>query len=176
MRTMFFVIAFSLVMGIPGTSRATEAQMRPSSEEMGRADDEAAILQAMQGFAEGSIRADPQMMMDLWDARVADQAYFIPVEIERPLIGFEAIRAYYEGFMRDLIVLSGDLSEVQIHIMGDMAYASCQYNWVTRSVAGGPAWAQPTRATIILRKHGQRWLYLHFHESITYQYDPTAHQ
>jgi ketosteroid isomerase-like protein len=172
MRTMQIVIALVVVLGFQGIGQASApySQMETTrgSAEQARAD-EVAILHAVQGFAEGSIRADPDMLMGLWDASAADEASFIQVENELPVIGFEGIRAYYEGFMQHLVVLSGDVSDVQIQRMGNVAYVVCRYNWVVRTVHGGQVFSQPTRATLILRKQGQRWLYLHMHESITYQ-------
>ncbi|MCY1074602.1 YybH family protein [Archangium lansingense] len=172
MRTMQFVIALVLVLGFHGISQASEPcceqDRTHSGTHQGRRD-EAAILQAVQDFAEGSIRRDMRMLMGLWDARAADEVSFIQVENELPVRGLENFRAYYEGFLAHLIILSGEVSDVQIQRFGDMAYVLCRYHWVVKSVAGGPEMYQPTRATLVLRKQGQHWRYLHLHESITYQ-------
>jgi ketosteroid isomerase-like protein len=171
--TMKFFISLVVVLGLHGVGQAAEpccdADMARFSSEMARAD-EAAILQAVEGFAEGFIRGDLVMLTNLWDASAADQVSFIPVERELPLYGIDSVRAYYAGHLVNFVTLSGDVTDVQIQRLGSLAFVSCRYNWVTRSPYGGPATLQPTRATLVLRKQGRRWLYLHMHESITFAY------
>jgi ketosteroid isomerase-like protein len=171
MRTIPFSIVLILVLGFHGVARASEphgeTEMTRGGADMARAD-EAAILQAVEGFAVGFINRDLEMVMDLWDASAADEVSFLQVENELPVIGLENFRAYYTGHLQNIITLGGEVSDVQIRRMGDIAYVVCRYTWVSKYVSTGQVSVDSTRATIILRKQGRRWLYQHFHESITF--------
>ena len=172
MRTMQLIIALVVVWGFQGVGRAAEPccdAVMPLNRAGNVLSGDDAILSAVQDFAVASIHRDVSMLMSLWDVGNADKVSFIQVENELPVVGLSKFRAYYENYLANLVVLSGDVSDVQIQHVGDLAYVVCRYNWVVRSVAGGPSMAQPTRATVILRRQGLRWVYLHLHESITYQ-------
>ena len=131
--------------------------------------EEHAILHAIQNYATGFIRADMGMLLGLWDAGPGSALSYVETESDQPLYDLNSLRAYYQGLLNNLIVQSGDVSEVRIFRTGpDQAYAFCIYNWVVKPKAGGPSMTQPTRATFLLHKRNGRWLYQHFHESIRF--------
>ncbi len=171
MRTIPIIIAFILMPGLHGVSHAAEpssqTQSAFSSSDRGRSDEEA-IIQAVEGFAVGYIQRDLEMLMGLWDAKAADEVSFIQVENELPVIGLQNFRANYIFHLQQIITLGGDVSDVHIQRMGNLAIVSCRFTWVSQYVATGHVSVDSTRATVVLRKHGQRWLYVHMHESITY--------
>ncbi|MCY1074601.1 YybH family protein [Archangium lansingense] len=171
MRIIPIATVLILVLGIPGVARASEAytelELARYGLDKGRSD-EAAILQAVQGFAVGFIQGDLDMIMGLWDASAAKEVSFIQVENEHPVVGLSKFRAYYAGHLRQITTLDGDVSDVHIQRMGNIAIVSCRYTWVSKYVENGHVAVNSTRATITLRKHGQRWLYIHMHESMIY--------
>lgn len=178
MRTIPFVSILVLVMGFQGSSKASDSCCDTSSPaltaEMSRSE-ERAILRAVQGYAEGFIREDMRLLLNLWDDRSPEGVSYVAAELDEPLTTRQELHAYYQSFLDTLIVYSGEVTSPRIFLKGDMAYVFCQFNWVYRVRAGGAELAQPTRATFVLRKRGGRWLYQHFHESISFHYEaPTA--
>ncbi len=171
MGTIPSVVALVFMLGLHGTSHAAESLGDPAPALHGAhrpPSDEAAILQAVQGFAVGFIQRDLDLIMQLWDASTAHEASFIQVENGVPVIGLHNFRAYYANHLQQIITLDGNVSEVHIQRMGNLAIVSCRYIWVSKYVSTGYVSIDTTRASIVLRKQGHRWLYLHFHESITY--------
>ncbi len=171
MRTMQFVIALVVALGFHGVSGASEPTHgldKTRGNEHGTRDDEAAILRAVEQFAQRSIRGDVEGLMALWDTRAAKEVSFTQVENELPVVGLHNFRAYYASHLQHIITLDGDVSDVHIQRMGNLAIVSCRFTWVSQYVATGHVSVDSTRATVVLRKHGQRWLYVHMHESITY--------
>ncbi|ATB41950.1 hypothetical protein CYFUS_007426 [Cystobacter fuscus] len=177
MRTIPFVSVLVLVMGFQGSSKASDSCCDTSSPavtaEMGGVE-ERAILRAVEGYAEGFIREDMRLLLNLWDHRAPEGVSYVAAELDQPLSGAEELRAYYQSFLNTLIVYSGEVTNLRIFLKGDMAYVFCQFNWVYRVRAGGQVLEQPTRATFVLRKRGGRWLYHHFHESISFHYEAPA--
>ncbi|MCY1074604.1 YybH family protein [Archangium lansingense] len=166
MRTMPFFIALVVMLGVHGVSQAAEPYQETELARGSRGE-EAAIIKAVEGFIVGFANMDVDMVMDLWDASAADEVSFTQVENDVPVVGLENFRDYYAGHMRHIQILGGEVSDVHIQRMGNLAIVSCRYNWFSKYLATGRVAMDTTRATIVLRKHGRRWLYLNMHESFT---------
>ncbi|MCY1078939.1 YybH family protein [Archangium lansingense] len=175
MRTIQFLAVLVAVIGIQGSSEAAEpccdTETTRAAAELRRSD-ERAILRAVEGYAKGFIEEDMGMLLGLWDTRGSEEVTYVANEFDQPLVGLDELRPYYQSFLDTLIILSGDVSNVRISRRGDTAYVFCNYSWVYKTRTGGEVLVQPSRATFVLRKHGGRWLYQHFHESITFDYEP----
>ncbi len=170
MRAMKYLIALVVVMGVHGSSGASDdccQEPMPSIAADLSPNDEEAIIRAIEGYTEGFIAGDVRKLLNLWDTHDREQVTYVPVEKDTPIVGVQSLRPYYEELIKAHIVYSGEITNVQIHREGGMAYAFCNYTWVTRSTAGGPVMVTPTRATFVLRKRDGQWLYRHFHESVT---------
>lgn len=173
MHTIRFCVALLVAMGFSGVGLAAEPCCEMEMV-MGRPaplsqSDEQAVVRALQGYAEGFIREDVRLLLGLWDERNSEDVSYVPVEMDDPIIGLRNLRPYYQALFGLLDVRSGTVSDVQIFpLTGDLVYAFCHYNWVFVSDAGGPPLQEQTRATFVLRKRGGKWLYEHFHESITH--------
>ena len=166
MRNMQRFIALVLMLCIHGVSQAAEPHHEAEVTRGSRAD-EAAIIQAVEGFIVGFMKMDVDRVMDLWDASAADEVSFTQVENDLTMVGLENFRAYYAGHMQHIQILGGEVVDVHIQRMGNLAIVSCRYNWFSKYLATGHVAADTTRATVVLRKQGRRWLYLHMHESFT---------
>jgi hypothetical protein len=168
MRSIQCWTVLMLVAGLHGSSGASEfdrgTETTEASEGLLTAD-EVAIRQAIEGYANGFIRKDMQLLLGLWDSRNASNVSYIAVELPQPIIGIDNLRPYYASFLNTpLIVQSGDISNLRIVQMGGLAYAFCTYTWVY--VVSGATLVQSTRASFVLSKRDGRWFYQHFHESI----------
>ena len=174
MRTLPLFAVLLIVMGIQGSSQAAEPccdTAALATAEM-RDPEERAIIRALEGYATGFIKEDMQFLLNLWNTRGSEEVTYVANELDLPLVGIDELRPYYQSFLDTVIILSGDVSNVRISRKGDTAYAFCHYTWVWRAKIGGPVMVQHSRATFVLRKHGGRWLYQHFHESVTVDYEP----
>lgn len=146
MRTIPFFAVLVLVMGFQGSSKASDSccdtLSPPVTAEM-RGHEERAILRAVEGYAEGFIREDMRLLLDLWDYRAPEGVSYVAAELDQPLSGAEELRAYYQSFLDTLIVHGGEVTNPRIFLKGDMAYVFCQFNWVYRVRAGGRCWSSP---------------------------------
>lgn len=130
--------------------------------------EEQAISQAIQDYAQGFIQEDLGLLLGLWDGSSNDLAY-VPVESDEPLLSLASLNAYYQGQMAAITIRSGDVSNLRIFPQGpDAASVYCTYHWTYTLKTGGPVLEQPTRASFLLRKRNGRWLYQHFHESVRF--------
>lgn len=170
----FGIVLVCMMMGFTSTSAAAQTCCDVGSDQAYDAQlsqaERRAITQALEGYATGFINEDIQFLLNLWDDRNATRVSYLPVEQDLPIVGRANLRPYYLNTFAQLDVLSGEVTDVRIFpLRSDLVYASCIYNWVYRSDAGGPSFAQQARGTFVLQKRGNRWLYEHFHESITFQ-------
>jgi ketosteroid isomerase-like protein len=130
--------------------------------------EEEAITQAVHNYPAAFRSGDVQALLELWDPQIGEQLTYISVEKPEPTYGLEAMQPYYQLLCDHYVVLGGDVSNLRISVEGNVAYAVCDILWSWDSKAGGAALTLPARTTILLRKRGERWLYQHLHESITW--------
>jgi hypothetical protein len=171
MRTLQLFIAIVLLLGAHGSSKASEAHPATQTTQASAGlltADEVAIRQAIEGYANGFIQKDMQLLLGLWDTVNPNEVTYVAVELPQPIVGVTHLQPYYQSFLNSpLIVQSGDISNLRIVQTGDTAYAFCTYTWVYE--VSGSTLVQPTRATFVLVKRNGHWLYQHFHESILFE-------
>lgn len=130
--------------------------------------EEEAIAQAVRNYPAAFQSGDVQTLLNLWDPQFREQLTYISVEKPEPTCGLEAMKPYYQLLVDHYVVLGGDVRNLRISVEGNVAYAVCDIVWSWDSKAGGAAVTIPARTTILMRKRGERWLYQHLHESITW--------
>ncbi|MFY0573826.1 YybH family protein [Cystobacter fuscus] len=175
MRTLQLSIVLGLLTGALGCGNASapyRATNTTQSIEGLATADELAIRQAIEDYANGFIQEDMQMLLDLWDTVNSSSVTYVAAELDQPIVGVTNLAPYYQSFLDTLIIKSGNISNLQIFQTGDTAYAFCNYTWVYENRPASAELVQPTRATFVLVKRNGHWLYQHFHESISFEYEP----
>ncbi|HEX8818808.1 MAG TPA: nuclear transport factor 2 family protein [Archangium sp.] len=122
------------------------------------------IKATMQGFAEAWRAGDVDKVMKLWDLQNPEMTY-VPVDNNELIRDPKALKAYFDSELNGFTVTSAEMLEPVIRMVNDeYAYGFCLYQWAFESatVTG----TLRSRATCLLRKQGQRWYYLHMHESV----------
>lgn len=159
---MRVVNCFTALMLVFGYSALCEA-----SENWKSGREEAAVVEAVQGYVDGFLNNDVEGLMALWDTREPESAIYVAVEVPTPFFGVASLRPYYEQLVANYQVLSGDISNLQIRREGDQAYVFCFIDWTYRVRATGQLQSFRDRATFVMQKRGQHWFYRHLHESTT---------
>lgn len=132
----------------------------------------------LKGYAEGF--AGPQVRVDalvqLWDPTNSEDLSYLPAESNEPLLGMKALQEYYQLLADNYIITHGEVRNVRVRLLsGDLAYALCELVWKYEPKASPSIKLGFTsRASIVLRKRGGRWLYLQMHESVTFTPPPES--
>jgi ketosteroid isomerase-like protein len=134
--------------------------------------DEEAIIHAVRSYPVAFQSGDVRTLLDLWDPRFGEHLTYISVEQPAPTRGVEALKAYYQALVDHYVVFDSPASDIRISVEGNLAYVTCDILWSWDSKSGGANVTIPARTSILLRKCGERWLFHHVHESITWE-EPT---
>ncbi|QRN96473.1 nuclear transport factor 2 family protein [Archangium violaceum] len=133
---------------------------------MKRDNEEQVIKATLKGFSEAWLAGSMDAVMQLWDPSAAEEMTYEPVEHTSPILGRDALRQYFVQAIAGHVMTHTDmLAPVVRFLSGDLAYAICNYRWVSET-ANGQHSDDITRATCVLRKRAHRWYFLHMHESL----------
>jgi len=164
MRAIHFIIVLMVVTALQGSSEAAEKRAVTPPESVALGTEEQAIRRTIEDYAKGFIQKDLRLLLSLWDTR--GPVSYVAVELDQPVLGIANLQSYYQGFMDSpYSIRSGDVTDLQVFVNGDTAYAFCHFNWVY-VIGAGAVLKQSVRSTFVLVKRNGRWLYQHFNESI----------
>jgi ketosteroid isomerase-like protein len=134
------------------------------------------IEAVLKGYTEGFIgeRANVDALLQLWDDQQAEELTYLPAESDVPVLGIQGLREYYTLLAEHYVITAGAVSNVHVRpISGDLTYVLFDLTWAYSArdrMEQSIAFA--SRASIVLRKRGQRWYYVQMHESVTW-HEPT---
>jgi hypothetical protein len=129
-------------------------------------EDENQILNVLKAFSDAWIGVKPDEILSLWDSELTDPTY-LAVEKDEFIRGHATLRAYYDDVFKRMgyTVSRGDLLHPLIHFLdGAHAHVSCSYRWAYK--VGTYEGVTVSRISVVMRKHTNRWRFLHMHESI----------
>ena len=102
--------------------------------------------------------------------RVWDESYphliYIAEENNDALHGWEGVEDYYNG-LKDVSVANWSIDNVNIDVMGDVAWVYLTYVVEAHIMSFGRTMVFPGRNTFILRKNEGEWGIIHYHESLS---------
>ena len=106
-----------------------------------------------------------QRIRELWDPD-EQEPYYLPEESEDPLIGWDAIEAYWRKTQATISRLSMRTWDVQAKLIGpDLAVALYQMHW-NGEVEGYPKpMGGDNRVTALFRKTPAGWRFFHYVEA-----------
>lgn len=122
---------------------------------------EALVEEYRQGFA----TLDPERLLAIWDPDY--DVVYSPIERVRPVRGARELDRYFrdvtQWFGR---VVSMDVGDVTIDVLGDTAYAFFTFRFAAEQ-PDGSAFAVQGRNTLVAHRVGDAWKGIHWHESLT---------
>jgi ketosteroid isomerase-like protein len=119
----------------------------------------AVIEQYRRGFA----TLDVEGLKAIWD-KDYDNIIYIAQEKPQPTRGWAAVERYYEdvaGLLERVTVMT--VSDLSVDVLGDVAYAYCVFHF--EGEMKGRSHIADGRDTFILRRKGETWKVIHYHES-----------
>jgi len=117
--------------------------------------DVAATIIAMERAAlDRSDRLDPGGFLEISDPDVV----YIDPSLERPLVGLDALRKYYESFANSGSPVVGEMLNAKVKVTGDVAVLTFNYR---RTDGKGPRW----NATEVYHMTRDGWRIIHTHWS-----------
>ncbi|MFB3853868.1 MAG: nuclear transport factor 2 family protein [Vicinamibacterales bacterium] len=115
----------------------------------------AATIIAMERAAlDRSDELDPEGFLEISDPGVV----YIDPALERPIVGLENLRKYYESFGGSGTPAAGEMLDSNVQVMGDAAVLTFNYR---RKDGKGPRW----NATEVYRRTEEGWRIVHTHWS-----------
>jgi len=127
--------------------------------------DEEQVKAAVKSYAEAWVANDVEAVKRLWDTQSPEGMTFIIIENDTFLLGLPAVNGYFDATIKSTKVLGGVTSDPVVRILNpDTAYAICTFDW--KFQLGGQEHNVRARASFILRKRADQWLFQHMHESI----------
>jgi ketosteroid isomerase-like protein len=124
------------------------------------------IRATLLNYMNGWLARDIDALMRLFDQEDPDVTY-VPAELEAPVFGHAALRAYAEQVSKNFPIISGTFGDLAVRPFGDRAYAVGHIDW--RFKAGDVEFTTRIRTTAVLRQRGGTWYLVHMHESIKWQ-------
>jgi ketosteroid isomerase-like protein len=129
------------------------------------AEAEAAVATLIEIYRQGFLHLDPDLIASIWDVQ-HEPLIYVAQEKKEPTYGWPAIRSYIAALPDHLEkVLSKELTDVQIDILGDTAVAF----FISHSrvkLKASAALHEPTfRVSMIFQRTAAGWRAIHFHES-----------
>ena len=104
----------------------------------------------------------------LWDP-AEETPILCPEEAPEPLIGWEALDAYWSGSRESMASLESKATNIHVRLLSEnIALASYQTRWIATMAAAGKTPEKPisadVRMTAVLRKTEEGWRYIHLME------------
>lgn len=142
------------------TRESSEMKSHPNEREAERA-----VAALIETYRQGFLHLDPEQIASIWDSR-HEPLIYVAQEMKTPTYGWPAIQRYFAALPDHLEkVLSKELTDVQIDILGDTAIAF----FISHSkvkLRARTALHEPTfRASMVLHQTSAGWRAIHFHES-----------
>lgn len=110
-------------------------------------------------------RLDQPAIRDLWDSEETEP-YFLPQEIKDPIIGWNALEAYYATAQARLVRCSMRIWDVHAKPLSpDLAVALYQMHWNGEIKGFDHLFGIDSRVTALFRKRDDRWLICHYVEA-----------
>ncbi|MBI3951119.1 MAG: nuclear transport factor 2 family protein [Acidobacteria bacterium] len=128
--------------------------------------DTSKIEAVLNRFAVGWRTADAALLKSTWDPEHSGCSY-IASENEKPLFGSQAISRYYDQALATFPITSTEINNVTINVLDGIAYAFCDI--AIGFKIGEQEFLVYPRATFVLRRRGDDWFVIHYHESIKYE-------
>jgi ketosteroid isomerase-like protein len=127
--------------------------------------DKEKIRNVIEKYRTGWLKLDINILKNIWDQEYKNIIY-IAMELKESIHGWEGVKNYYEGTAKDLLeVKKFDLINLSIDAFQDTAYAFCSYHFLAITKKDNQSIGGDGRITFILKKKGNKWLVIHYHES-----------
>ena len=102
---------------------------------------------------------------DLWDPD-ENEPYFLPQEIKEPIIGWDALAAYYAAAQVRLVRCSMRTWDLNAKLVApDLAAALYQMHWNGEIKGFDHLFGIDSRVTALFRKRDERWMICHYVEA-----------
>ncbi|HTN86710.1 MAG TPA: nuclear transport factor 2 family protein [Sorangium sp.] len=120
----------------------------------------------LERYVAAFVAGNMKQVKALWDPDAIDRTY-ISAELERPILGAPALEAYYDELASAFVVTEGKVGDVVVREVGGLAYVVTHIDWGFEM--GAQKFAVRIRASILSRRRGGGWRFLHAHESIQWK-------
>ena len=102
----------------------------------------------------------------VWDSSYLDLIY-LAEENNDPALGWSGIENYYNALVTDVGSSSWSIDNLKVDVIGDAAWAYVTYLTQAEIVPFNRTMTFDGRSTFILRKTGDGWKIIHYHESLS---------
>ena len=123
------------------------------------------IEELVEEYRLGFATLDAERLLAIWDPDY--DVVYSPVELVQPVRGERELDRYFRDVTQGLgRVVSMDVGDVTIDVLGDVAYAFFTFRFAAELPDGSP-FAVQGRNTLVARRVGDGWKGIHWHESLT---------
>jgi ketosteroid isomerase-like protein len=127
--------------------------------------DKEKIKEVLEKYRTGWLKLDTNILKSIWDQEYKNIVY-VAVELKKPIYGWAGVKDYYERTAKELLqVKDFTLQNISLDIFHDIAFAFATYHFEAISKTGKEPIGGDGRISFILRKKGNQWLLIHYHES-----------
>ena len=102
----------------------------------------------------------------VWDSSYSDLIY-LAEENNDPALGWRGIEDYYKGLETDVGSASWSIDNLKVDVIGDAAWAYLTFLIQAEIIPFSRTMTFNGRSTFILRKTGDAWKIIHYHESLS---------
>ncbi len=102
----------------------------------------------------------------VWDSSYSDLIY-LAEENNDPALGWSGIENYYNALATDVGSSSWSIDNLKVDVIGDAAWAYVTYLTQAEIIPFNRTMTFDGRSTFILRKTGDAWKIIHYHESLS---------
>lgn len=133
---------------------------------MNQTTEESKIKQILEKYIEGWTKSNAELLKSIWDT-THESVTYLPVEYRDVLVGNEAIQVYYDQTIGEFPVADMTPKQVLIDIFDDVAHLYCSMDMLLKK-DGSESMMNP-RLSFVLKRKGDRWLVIHYSESLLYE-------
>jgi ketosteroid isomerase-like protein len=122
------------------------------------------IGELIEQYRRGFATLDAQLLQSLWDSDY--DVIYVPIEKAEPIRGWLAIAHYYEQL--NTIFSHADMMEIgdlSVDVLGDIGIAYFTFRFVGQMIGRSEPFRVMGRNTLIVRRTGEGWKGIHYHES-----------